>query len=80
MYTSPGCTCSFALLSLSLSLSCRGVCALFAAVLVGYLLLLVVPPRLVHKVSMAYIIGVIGAAHVYRMLTDYGGYHLDFTG
>ena len=56
------------------------MCALFVAVLVGYLLLLVVPPRQVHKVTMAYIIGVIGAAHIYRMLTDYGGYHLDFTG
>ena len=56
------------------------MCALFAAVLVGYLLLLAVPARLVHKVTMVYIIGVIGAAHVYRMITDYGGYHLDFTG
>ena len=53
---------------------------LLVAVLVGYLLLLVVSPREVHKVTMVYILGVIGAAHVYRLLTDYGGYHLDFTG
>ena len=66
--------------SLALFACHRGVCTLFAAVLVGYLLLLVVPPREVHKVTMVYIIGVIVTAHVYRMLTDYGGYHLDFTG
>ena len=30
--------------------------------------------------TMVYMLVCISVAHVYRMITDYGGYHLDFTG
>lgn len=29
---------------------------------------------------MVWAMGSITAAHLYRMVTDYGGWHLDFTG
>ena len=32
------------------------------------------------RFSMAWALGCIGIAHFYRLVTDFGGYHLDFTG
>jgi len=34
----------------------------------------------VCRYSMVWAMGSIAACHTYRMSTDYGGYHLDFTG
>ena len=30
--------------------------------------------------TMVWMLMCMSAAHIYRMMTDYGGYHLDFTG
>lgn len=32
------------------------------------------------RYSMVWAMGSISTAHIYRMITDYGGFHLDFTG
>jgi len=33
-----------------------------------------------HSYTMIWMLTCISAAHIYRLITDYGGYHLDFTG
>ncbi len=53
---------------------------LFGMTGVSYLLLLVVPPSVVQRCTMALASGSLSAAHLYRTLTDFGGWHLDFTG
>ena len=32
-----------------------------------------------HRVTMVWVMACLSAAHLYRTLTDFGGYHLDFT-
>ena len=34
---------------------------------------------LLYRYSMVWAMGSLGAAHYYRLVTDYGGWHLDFT-
>ncbi len=58
----------------------RQMIYLFGMVGVSYLLLWMVPPSVVQRYTMAWAIGTMSAAHLYRMLTDFGGWHLDFTG
>ena len=33
-----------------------------------------------HRFTMVWAMGSLCASHFYRMMTDYGGWHLDFTG
>lgn len=53
---------------------------LFFIISVSYLLLLFISPHYVQRYSMVWAMGSIATAHIYRMVTDYGGFHLDFTG
>jgi len=63
----------------SLSL-CREMFLLFGMVGVSYAMLWVVPPAVVQWYTMGWALSCICVAHFYRLLTDFGGYHLDFTG
>ncbi|XP_065897967.1 lysophospholipid acyltransferase 6-like isoform X2 [Dysidea avara] len=45
-----------------------------------YVLLLTASPKVVQNYTMIWMLTCISAAHIYRLITDYGGYHLDFTG
>ena len=63
-----------------LSFSSRQMLYLFGMVGVSYALLWLVPPSVVQRYSMVWAMGCISAAHIYRLVTDFGGYHLDFTG
>ena len=63
-----------------LSFSSRQMFYLFGMIGVSYALLWLVPPSVVQRYSMVWAMGCISAAHTYRLVTDFGGYHLDFTG
>lgn len=34
----------------------------------------------IYRYTMVWVMGCLSVAHLYRTLTDYGGYHLDITG
>ena len=53
---------------------------LFSVTGVCYAMLLIVPTKVVHVYTILFAMGSMSAAHMYRMFTDYGGWHLDFTG
>ncbi|XP_011406119.2 PREDICTED: lysophospholipid acyltransferase 1-like [Amphimedon queenslandica] len=53
---------------------------LIGFVLIGYILLVTLPPSIVQRYSMIYALISISTGHIYRLITDYGGYTLDFTG
>ncbi|XP_003388609.1 PREDICTED: membrane-bound O-acyltransferase domain-containing protein 2-like [Amphimedon queenslandica] len=53
---------------------------LIGFVSVGYILLITLPPTIVQRYSMIYALIGISTGHIYRLITDYGGYTLDFTG
>ncbi|XP_019855423.1 PREDICTED: lysophospholipid acyltransferase 2-like [Amphimedon queenslandica] len=53
---------------------------LIGFVSVGYMLLITLPPTIVQRYSMIYALIGISTGHIYRLITDYGGYTLDFTG
>ncbi|XP_065897964.1 lysophospholipid acyltransferase 2-like isoform X2 [Dysidea avara] len=59
---------------------CDEICA--ASIEIGscYGLLVVISPKVVQNYTMVWMLTCISAAHIYRLITDYGGYHLDFTG
>jgi lysophospholipid acyltransferase 1/2 len=58
----------------------RDVLILVGVIGVSYILLCVVPPTVVQRYTMVWVMGSLSVAHIYRTLTDYGGYHLDFSG
>lgn len=53
---------------------------LFGVVGGSYALLWLAPATVVQRYSMVWAMGCLSAAHIYRLLTDYGGYTMDYTG
>ena len=53
---------------------------LFSVTGVCYAMLLLVPSKVVHVYTIVFAMASMSAAHIYRMMVDYGGWHLDFTG
>ncbi|KAL5493207.1 hypothetical protein EMCRGX_G014354 [Ephydatia muelleri] len=53
---------------------------LFSVTGVCYAMLLLVPSKVVHIYTIVFAMASMSAAHIYRMMVDYGGWHLDFTG
>ncbi|XP_064382584.1 lysophospholipid acyltransferase 6-like [Halichondria panicea] len=53
---------------------------LFAIIGVCYAMLQYLPATVVQRYTMVWAMGSMSAAHIYRMMTDYGGWSLDFTG
>ncbi len=48
--------------------------------LYNLLVVVVVVVVVVVRYTMVWAMGSLSAAHIYRLVTDYGGYTLDFTG
>jgi lysophospholipid acyltransferase 1/2 len=67
---------------LTLATLCYGwqVMVLVAGVAVGYIILLAAPSNVVQRWSMGWVFVFMSSGHLYRTLTDYGGWHLDITG
>ena len=53
---------------------------LFSMTGVCYAMLLLVPSKVVHVYTIVFAMASMSVAHIYRMMVDYGGWHLDFTG
>ena len=53
---------------------------LFTVTGICYAMLLIVPTNMVTIYTMLFAMVSMSVAHVYRMMVDYGGWHLDFTG
>eukprot|EP00731_Ephydatia_muelleri_P010964 Em0005g1550a len=53
---------------------------LFSVTGVCYAMLLLVPSKVVHFYTIVFAMASMSVAHIYRMMVDYGGWHLDFTG
>ncbi|XP_064382586.1 lysophospholipid acyltransferase 2-like [Halichondria panicea] len=53
---------------------------LFAIIGVCCAMLQYLPATVVQRYTMVWAMGSMSAAHIYRMMTDYGGWTLDFTG
>ena len=53
---------------------------LFTVTGVCYAMLLIVPTNMVAIYTMLFAMVSMSVAHVYRIMVDYGGWHLDFTG
>ena len=53
---------------------------LFSVTGACYAMLLLVPTKVVHIYTIVFAMTSMSAAHIYRMMVDYGGWHLDFTG
>ncbi|KAL5506347.1 hypothetical protein EMCRGX_G007967 [Ephydatia muelleri] len=53
---------------------------LFFVTGVCYVMLLVVPSNVIHVYTIVFAMASMSVAHMYRMMVDYGGWHLDFTG
>ncbi|CAI8048600.1 Lysophospholipid acyltransferase 2 [Geodia barretti] len=56
------------------------VMVLVVGVAVGYIILLAAPSNVVQRWSMGWVFVFMSSGHLYRTLTDYGGWHLDITG
>lgn len=70
------------LLGLLYSVLCFGwqTSYLLIFLLIAYALLHILPAKTVHWYSLVYALGGSSIGHVYRLITDYEGYTLDFTG
>ena len=53
---------------------------LFFVTGVCYVMLLVVLSNVIHVYTIVFAMASMSVAHMYRMMVDYGGWHLDFTG
>lgn len=48
-------------------------------VLVSYVLMLVLPRKLFRSVNLAWVLGYLSVQHIYRMMTNWGGWDMDVT-
>ncbi|XP_064382585.1 lysophospholipid acyltransferase 6-like [Halichondria panicea] len=71
---------SFGLLYGFLCFTHSQMIVLFAIIGVCYAMLQYLPATVVQRYTMVWAMGSMSAAHIYRMMTDYGGWSLDFTG
>ncbi|XP_065897965.1 lysophospholipid acyltransferase 6-like [Dysidea avara] len=75
--------CYSSFVGLVFGLMCFGfVEMIYLLIVIGscYTLLLVISPNVVQKYTMIWMLVCVSAAHVYRMITAYGDYKVDFTG
>ena len=70
-------------IGLLFGLMCFGwvqMAVLFSVTGACYAMLVTLPASAVHLYTMPFALASLSVAHVYRMVTDYQGWHLDFTG
>jgi len=52
----------------------------FISSIVAYIMLVALPKNIAHKAVFVWAIGYLSVSHIYRMMTDYMGWTMDFTG
>ena len=50
-----------------------------AMTVISYLIMVVLPRNQQHKIVMAFVLVYLSSSHIYRMMTNFGGWEMDIT-